>query len=123
MPVLTKEEVIEKGEEPESKITYLLREELELNQGKENTFDVEVLVHFNYIDEEFEQAFKEWFGDVLELTKRKYKSYLVENINYKQIIQLEQLKEVLVIASIHNYLVPDQVTGTGDEILFHLQHL
>ena len=122
LPVLTEEGVMEKGEDPESKITYLLREELELNQNKVSTFDVEVLVHFNYTDEEFEQAFKEWFGDVLELKKRKHKSYLVENIKYEQIIRLEQVKEVLVIASIHNYQVPDQIAGTGDEILFHLQH-
>lgn len=76
LPVLTEEGVMEKGEDPESKITYLLREELELNQNKVSTFDVEVLVHFYYTDEEFEQAFKEWFGDVLELKKRKHKSHI-----------------------------------------------
>lgn len=113
LPVLTEEENFEKDEEPESKITHMLREELELNKDKETTFDVEVLVHFDYTDEEFEQKYKELFGNSLELTKRKISSYLIENINYEQLVKLEMLKEVLVIASINNYIVPDKAAEGG----------
>lgn len=121
LPVLTEEENFEKDEEPESKITHMLREELELNKDKETTFDVEVLVHFDYTDEEFEQKYKELFGNSLELTKRKISSYLIENINYEQLVKLEMLKEVLAISSIHNYVVPDEVAEEGDEIGIYIQ--
>ncbi|TYA10508.1 S8 family serine peptidase [Paenibacillus faecis] len=120
LPVLTEEENFEKDEEPESKITHMLREELELNKDKETTFDVEVLVHFDYTDEEFEQKYKELFGNSLELTKRKISSYLIENINYEQLVKLEMLKEVLVIASINNYIVPDKAAEGGEEIGINL---
>lgn len=113
VPVLTEDEQIEKNEGLESKISYMLRNELRQNKSKKAVFDVKVRVHFDYTDEEFEQKFKELFGDTLEITKRKNKSYLIENIAYEQLVDLEKLKEVLAISSIHNYVVPDEVAEGG----------
>jgi|GEM_PF-6522025 len=55
LPVLTQDEQIEKNEEPESKLSYMLRNELKQNKDKKAVFDVKVRVHFDYTDEEFEQ--------------------------------------------------------------------
>lgn len=120
LPVLTKEGVMEKGEDPESKITYLLREEFELNQVQETSLDVRVRVHFNYTGEDFERSLKELFGDSLEFTQRKFNSYLIKDVNYDQVIQLEKLEEVLIIGSVHDYAVPDEVAGIEDEIGINL---
>ena len=109
LPREVEEEDVLEPEEPDSKITYMLREELRLNQDKGSTFNVRVRVHFNYTGEDFEKAFKEMFGHSLEFTQRKFNSYLIENMSCEQVIQLEKLDEVLIIGSMHDYTVPDQV--------------